>query len=266
MEGFELIMKINFFEEYPTEENMAKLDMIDWPVTVLVAAPSLKEFESIRTRYEQKYPHITFGWWPTIPGSYWVSGFANPSDLDRLFAEITSKKQENKLAILMDLELPLKKSLYFKNLFNIRKNKEKIKKFFNETPDYNLKIYTAEYPAPNSLFLKLWRFFGISPAFSFRHTKLVMCYTSMGVKSLGKEIWANVQRFEKQFALSNQNHVGFGLGTIAIGVLGNEPILSPEDLSKDLQWAKESGVEEVFIFRLGGLNESYISAIKQSIM
>lgn len=259
-------MKINFFEEYPTEENMAKLEMIDWPAVVLVAAPSLKEFESIRVRYEQKYPHITFGWWPTVPGSYWVSSFANPSDLDRLFAEITSKKQERELPVLMDLELPLKRSLYIKNFFKIRKNKKKIKKFFNEAANYNLKIYTAEYPAPNNLFLKLWRFFGISPAFSFRHTKLVMCYTSMGVKSLGKGIWSKVTRFEKNFAQSNQGRVGFGLGTIAIGVLGNEPILSSGDLSKDLHWAKESEVEEVFIFRLGGLNESYISAIKQSII
>lgn len=261
-----LIMKINFFEEYPTEENMAKLDMVDWPTTILVAASSLKEFESIRVSYSRKYPRITFGWWPIIAGSYWISSFANPTDLDRLFAEIISKKQESELSILMDLELPLKKILYFKNLLNIRKNKEKINKFFTEAPDYSLKVYTAEYPAPNTLFLNLWRFFGISPAFSFQHTKLVMCYSSMGVKFLGKKSWSKIQKFEKRFALSNSNRVGFGLGTIASGVLGNEPVLSPEELGKDIRWCKESGAEEVFVFRLGGLNKSYISAIKCSIM
>lgn len=259
-------MKINFFEEYPTEATMAKLDMVDWPATILIAAPSFKEFESIRLTYTQKYPHIIFGWWPTVQNSYWVSCFANPSDLDRLFTEITSKKQEYNLPILIDLELPLKKYLYLKNIFAIRKNKEKIKKFLHTAPDYNLKIYTAEYPAPNNLFLKLWQFFGISPAFSFRHTKLVMCYTSMGLKSFGKRVWAKIQRFEKHFALLNRNLVGFGLGTIAIGVLGNEPILSPENLRADLQWAKESNAKEVFIFRLGGLNESYILAIKESMV
>ncbi|MCF7865402.1 MAG: hypothetical protein K9M11_02765 [Candidatus Pacebacteria bacterium] len=256
-------MKINFFEEYPTEENMAKLDLVDWEATILVAAPSLKEFESIRTTYRQKYSHITFGWWPTIPGSYWVSCFANPSDLDRLFSEITSKVQEETLPLLIDLELPIKKSLYAINFLNMHKNKKKINSFFNSAPDFNLKIYTAEYPTPNNLFLRLWRFFGISPLFSFKHTKLVMYYSSMGIKSLGKSIWSKVSQFEKKFASMNQSRVGFGLGTIAIGVLGDEPILSPEDLYKDLCWAQESGIKEVFVFRLGGLNESYISKIKK---
>ncbi|MCX6703699.1 MAG: hypothetical protein NTV02_03365 [Candidatus Zambryskibacteria bacterium] len=258
-------MKINFFEEYPTQENMTKLDLVDWPATILVAAPSLTEFESIQLTYTQKYPHIIFGWWPTVAGSYWVSGFTNPSDLDRLFGEITSKKQPHELPILMDLELPLKKSLYIRNFFNIRKNKNKIAEFFNQAPNYNLKIYTAEYSTLNNLFLKLWHFFGISPSFSFQHTKLVMCYSSMAVQPFEKSILLKVKRFEKNFAQSNQSRVGFGLGTIATGVLGNEPILSPEDLSKDLRWAKESNVEEVFIFRLGGLNESYIGAIKENI-
>lgn len=87
----------------------------------------------------------------------------------------------------------------------------------------------------------------------------------MGLKSLGQNTWSKVTQFEQKFSQSNQSRVGFGLGTIAIGVLGNEPILSPENLYQDLHWAKESKVEEVFIFRLGGLNELYMSEIKKSL-
>jgi hypothetical protein len=257
------MMKINFFEEYPTEENMKKLDMIDWPAMVFIAASSIKDFESLRDYYVRKYPQITFGWWPTIPGSYWVSGLVNPSDLDKLFSEITMKRHESELAILIDFEFPLKKYLWFKNIFNVRKNKKKIKKIFQEAPEYNLKIYTAEYPASNNFFLGLWKFLGLSPAFSLPHTKLVMFYTSMGMKFLGKFIWSKVRRFEKYFSQSNHGRVGFGLGTIAAGILGNEPILSPENFAEDLKWAEESGVEEVFIFRLGGFDRSYVSILKK---
>ncbi|HWC57396.1 MAG TPA: hypothetical protein VG621_00370 [Candidatus Paceibacterota bacterium] len=256
-------MRINFFEEYPTEENMNKLEMVDWPATVLVAAPSLSAFESIRSVYTSKYSHITFGWWPTIPDSYWVSGFATPLSLDRLFAEITSKKQEDELPILVDLELPRKKSLYFKNLFTITKNKKKIHNFFEEAPNHNVKVYTAEYPALNNLFLRCWRMLGISPPFTLPHTKLIMCYTSMGEKSLGKKVWSRAKQFEKQFASLHPHRVGFGLGTIATGVSGDEPILSPEALIADLHWAKQTSAKEVFIFRLGGLNEVYVSTIKR---
>jgi hypothetical protein len=59
------MMKINFFEEYPTEENMKKLDMIDWPAMVFIAASSIKDFESLRDYYVRKYPQITFGWCKT---------------------------------------------------------------------------------------------------------------------------------------------------------------------------------------------------------
>lgn len=84
-----------------------------------------------------------------------------------------------------------------------------------------------------------------------------MCYSSMGTKLLGIGIWAKVKKFEKQFALSHKGRVGFGLGVTAVGILGNEPILSPEDFAQDLKWAMESGVKEIFIFRLGGFNNDY---------
>ena len=243
---------------------MAKLDLVDWPATVLVTAPSLKDFENVREKYARKYPHVTFGWWPTIPGSYWVSGFSNPSDLARLFSEITSKKQVVELPILMDLELPRKKYFYIKNLFNIGRNKKKIAEFLAKAPACNLKVYTAELPAFSRLVLNLFRAIGISPAFNLPHTKLPMVYSSMVLESAGKGTLNKIKAFEKRFALANPGRIGFGLGTIAVGVLGNEPIISPALLAEDLEWARECGAEEVFIFRLGGLNESYVSIIKNS--
>lgn len=244
---------------------MAKLSLIDWPSTVLVAAPSLKDFGNICEKYARKYPLITFGWWLVIPGSYWVSGLANPNDLNRLFAELTSKVHEKELPVLIDLELPIKKYLYFKNLFRIHTNKKRISKFFAEAPRYNLKVYAAEYPALNRLLCRFWHLLGISPSFSFQHTKLLMCYSSMGLKYFGAKIWNRVKKFEKKFALTNSGRVGFGLGTIATGILRNEPIFLPEQFAQDIEWANECGVKEVFIFRLGGMSDSYLSFIKEFI-
>jgi hypothetical protein len=83
----------------------------------------------------------------------------------------------------------------------------------------------------------------------------------MITKSFGKTLWNNIKRFETYLVKKNRGMIGFGLGTIATGVLENEPILSPEKLKEDLEWARQSGVDEVFIFRLGGMSDEYIKVI-----
>ena len=56
-----------------------------------------------------------------------------------------------------------------------------------------------------------------------------------------------------------------GFGTIAVGVGGNEPILPAEQLEKDLRIAKEIGVKEVVLFRLGGLNKKYVKVMERFV-
>jgi hypothetical protein len=255
-------MKVNFFEEYPTEENMSKLDDVDWQSLILVAAPSLSDFKYIQETYSPRYPLITFGWWPTIPGTYWVSGFSNTADLKKLFNELTNKRQEKELSILIDLELPFKSPLYFKNIFNLRKNKKIIEELLIKSSELNLKIYTAEYPKMNDFMYWLWRLLGVSASFKYPHTKLPMVYMSILLKSFGKYISYKVKKYENIYARKNPNRVGFGLGTIAIGILENEPILLSQQLKEDLEWANATGAEEVFIYRLGGLNGEYLAQIK----
>ena len=256
-------MRINFFEEYPTEENMAKLDFVDWPAIVFIAASSLREFEIIREKYRNKYRHITFGWWPIILSSYWISGFTYPADLDRLFTELTFKRYIKEFPILIDFELPIKNYFLLKNILYIIGNKKRISKFFTEAPQYNLKVYTAEYPVLTPLLRRFFLLLGISISFSFPHTKLPMCYSSIIKKYFGEWIWERIKKFERQFARLHIDRIGFGIGTTATGSIGNEPILTPQEFTSDLAWAKECGVKEVFIFRLGGLNESYVSVLEK---
>ena len=56
-----------------------------------------------------------------------------------------------------------------------------------------------------------------------------------------------------------------GYGTIAIGVGGNEPLLSAEQLEKDLRIAQDVGVKEVVLFRLGGLNKKYVKVMEKFV-
>ena len=56
-----------------------------------------------------------------------------------------------------------------------------------------------------------------------------------------------------------------GYGVLAPGIHGTETVLSPSQLEKDLQLAKDTGVKEVIIFRLGGLNEKYVKVLKRFV-
>ncbi len=51
------------------------------------------------------------------------------------------------------------------------------------------------------------------------------------------------------------------IGTIAKGIHGTEPCLSPLELSVTLQDAKQHGLEEVIIFRLEGMSEKYYNVL-----
>ena len=72
----------------------------------------------------------------------------------------------------------------------------------------------------------------------------------------------SITRLHKKYG----NNLQVGLGTIATGILGNEPILSPKGLDRDLKEMKKIGIKEVVIFRLGGLNQEYKKIIKKTIL
>jgi len=59
----------------------------------------------------------------------------------------------------------------------------------------------------------------------------------------------------------NNPDLQLGLGTIATGVLGNEPILSPEKLKQDINFLQKNNIKTCVIFRLGGLKEEYINLL-----
>ena len=79
----------------------------------------------------------------------------------------------------------------------------------------------------------------------------------------------NIEKFlEKQIEIGKKS---FGdefivaLGTIAVGISGNEKILLPEELERDLRIIRDNGINEAVIFRLGGLDKNYVKVIKKYV-
>ena len=255
-------MNINFFEEYPTIENLEKARLINFKSTIFLTANSFNEYKENKKLLVSINPNISTAYWPILPNSYWISPFSNTKDLQNFIKEIFSIDES--LTILIDLELPLSKhkELYFKNFFSFWKNKKILKKFFKEASNHNINIVTAEYPPFFIGISLIYRLLGISfNVKKYKHTQCIMYYTSMiPNKLLSKLIRNGIIKTRKL----NPN-LQLGLGTIATGVLENEPILSITSFKNDIDFMRVNNIETGIIFRLGGLNENYIKLLSNNI-
>lgn len=258
-------MKIDFFEEFPTEENLRKIKLIDFSSTIYVAAKSIEEYNFIRKKILKINSKIEVGYWPILEKSYWISPFSYTFELRKLYDYLIKNKKHKSYKILIDLELPfLSPKLFIWNMFSFFKNKKLIKKMFKDSKNLNIQILTAEYPSPNKIIQNALEVIGISyPIKKYPHKKSMMFYSSMiKNKFILKKIKQHIIKCSKRYSEQNMT-LQLGLGTIAKGILGNEPILKPEKLDEDLSFCKKNNINSVIIFRLGGLNKTYLKKIKK---
>lgn len=252
-------MLISFFEEFPTKENLDKLKLIARPSKLYLAAESLKEFEKIKKRIgsgSNNKKVKEFIYWPILKKKegYWLSPFSERKALLRIFNELKGSRT----AVMLDLELPTTQNplLYITQPLSFFGNKSLIRHFI---ANYLGKVYLAEYYPVARSREKLLEFLGLHYEDKSNKVKIIkMLYHSMlpfGDTFFRKEMALGKKRYENNYIV--------GFGTLSTGVLGCEPTLSPEQLEKDLLNAQKEGVEEVVIYRLGGLNKEYAKIIEQ---
>jgi len=247
-------MKINFFEEFPTKNNLEKLKLVSWPATVHIAAKSVEEFGKIKQSISLK--NIKLSYWPILKQEegYWLSPFSNAKAVKRVVNEVKNRK----INVMWDAELPFRHPWLFLRIDNFIRNKPLIKKFFKRN---GKQVLTSEYPIKNKLMGFFFKRLGVS--FSpkrYGNKKIIMYYTSMH-KFIPIFLLKGIRKLHQRYGKNLQ----VGLGTIATGILGNEPILQPQELERDLKEMKKIGISEIVIFRLGGLNKEYVKVIKRYI-
>lgn len=248
-------MMISFFEEFPDKNALSKLKLINFPTKLYLGAKSLEEFLKLKKQVKNKQVKEII-YWPILEKKegYWISPFSQRKALLRIFSELKNQK----IPVMLDLELPTrwKPSLYLTQLLNFCRNKKLIQNFIHNYPG---QVYLAEYYPEGKWKEKIMQFLGIH--FKSPKVKVIkMLYHSMHhfkEAFLRKELLRGKAEFGNNYLI--------GLGTIAKGIDGNEPILSAELLARDLKLAQECGIKEVVVFRLGGLNKEYLKVLKNNI-
>ncbi|MFH1637104.1 MAG: hypothetical protein ABIB71_01635 [Candidatus Woesearchaeota archaeon] len=242
-------MIISFFEEYPNKKNLEKIKLLTFQTKLYIAASNLKKFKEIKGKIHSKKVKEVI-WWPILKEDegYWLSPFAKRKALLRIMEESKG------ISIMWDAERPRQWKLILTQLPNFLKNKKIIRQYISS---HIKPVYTAEYFPEKGLAARLLKFLGLEFDPNKYNNKVIkMVYTSMhnySLRFLRKEFSKGVSLYKDKFLVA--------LGTIATGVESNEPKLSPEQLERDLKLAKEAGVKEVVIYRLGGLDMKYTRAI-----
>jgi hypothetical protein len=221
-------MKIDFYEEFPKKENLNKLKLIKFQTRLFIASKSLKKFQELEKQAKKINNKVECAYWPIIKNSYWISPFADTQDLLDLFNELNKCSNH----ILIDLELPLNKGLILSNISRYFKNRRLIRSFLKENKN---RITTAQFPpSAIDLFMKI-----LGLDYNIKVEKSFMWYSSTNPEMINE----NVKK--KLIRLKNKNAHSISLGTIARGILGNEPILSPDNLKRDVEFIKKAGFNKI---------------------
>ena len=247
-------MHIHFFEEFPNKENLEKLKLITWPTALYVAAPSLTEFRNIQKIIHN--PKIKeYIYWPILKKEegYWISPWSKREALQRIFKELRGKK----VKVMIDAEMPTSQNpkLLLTELPHFMGNRKIIRKFIQ---DYQ-QCSVAEYYPEGRLKETALSIAGLhfDPR-KYNNTVIKMVYHSMhrfDEKFITTELKLGKQRWGAKFAVA--------LGVLSTGVQGKEQLLSTEQLEEDLRICKEVGIDEVIIYRSGGLTKEYVKVIKK---
>ncbi|MDO8656748.1 MAG: hypothetical protein Q7K45_05920 [Nanoarchaeota archaeon] len=246
-------MIISFFEEFPSGQNLKRVQYLSQPTKLYIAANSVTEFRKIVSNIKSKNVR-EFIYWPILKRKegYWISPFSERKALLRIFQELDGKD----IPVMLDLELPTTRNpfLYITQLLNFGRNKRLIRKFIEQ---YQADIYLAEYYPEGKISERALELLGLH--YVHQNVKIIkMFYRSMHHFSddfLRKELQRGKQEYGARFIPS--------FGVIMSGIMGNEPVLSPKQLEHDLQIAKKVGIKEVIVFRLGGLEKEYGKVLKK---
>ena len=258
-------MRIDFFEEFPSEENFSKAELIKFSSTIYIAASSLGEFFQYKDMLYDINPILEAGYWPILNESYWISPFSHTYELENLLNDLQKNSQNEELKVLLDLELQGKKYIK-RNIGSLSfyKNKQLIKQLFLKADEYNIELYTGEYPSRHILDEILWNLFGITyPIQKFPHKKMIMFYSS------GLDCKPHLKNSIARYLILQHNKYGdsiqAALGCIDVGRSEEGLLISPGTLDTDLSFMYKNGIRNVTIFRLRGLDSDYINVIEKYI-
>jgi hypothetical protein len=245
-------VRVGLYEEFPNPWRLERLRLIDFPVTLAIAAPSREAFLELRTGILRDFPQVReVYFWPLLAyeEGYYPGTWSDTGAVRRVADEAKG------LPVLWDLELPLgmvKPS--FKDWLH---NRSFLDGWLRqrEEPVHIWRTYRTMGLDPLFLRLAGLHFDPLDYPSVSLHLDLYAQGAGLPREQIRRILRCGVERYGQHFIPS--------LGVLNDGEGSEKLFVPPETLRRDLSLAREAGVSEVWLFGVNGINQEYLSILRE---
>jgi hypothetical protein len=250
------IVQVGLYEEFPNPWRLTKLNQVDFSVSLAVAAPTRAAFLQLRESIQRDYPQVRrVFFWPllTAEQGYYPGPLSNPQAVRRVMAEAAD------LPVLWDLELP--------------PGLKHISSPFSSLPQN--RSATAACLRGRTQPVHIWRSYaslGLNP-WLLRVAGLHYDPLEYPAVSLHLDLYATgagqpeqgLQRLMREGVAAYGARFIPSLGVLNDGEGAESQFIPPETLRRNLRIARASGVRELWLFGVNGLNDAYLKAVREEL-
>jgi hypothetical protein len=247
-------VRIGLYEEFPNPWRLSRLRLIDFPVTLAVAAPSHAAFIELRAAIMHDFPQVReVYFWPLLSydEGYYPGTWSNAAAVERAAADADG------LPVLWDLELPLGKTR--PSFTGWLRNRAFLDRWLRSRsqPVHIWRSYHTMGLDPLFLRLAGLHFDPLNyPAVSL-HLDLYARGDGLPQAQMARILRCGVERYGARFIPS--------LGVLNDGEGPEQGFVPPATLRRNLELARAAGVAQVWLFGVNGLNAEYLEAIRATL-
>jgi hypothetical protein len=247
-------VRVGLYEEFPNPWRLARLRLIDFPITLAIAAPSRAAFLALREEILRDFPQVReVYFWPLLSydEGYYPGSWSSADGVERVAGEAAG------LPVLWDLELPLGKTK--PSVTNWPRNRAFLDSWLRARTEPVHIWRSHNTMGLDPLFLRMagLHFDPLDyPAVSL-HLDLYAKGAGLPTDQMARILRCGVERYGARFIPS--------LGVLNDGEGSERIFVPPETLRRDLGLARAAGVSEVWLFGVNGLSAEYVVALREML-
>lgn len=247
-------VQVGLYEEFPNPWRLQKLRNVDFPVKLAIAAASREEFMTLQTDILRQYPQVReVYFWPLLSQEegYYPGNWSDAAAVQRIADESSGTP------VLWDLEMPPTGTTPSPGSW--LKNRQFLDSWLSgrQEPVHIWRSYPTMGLDPLLLRAAGMHYDPLEYPEVSLHLDLYTNARGPSAQQMSRVLRCGVERYGPRFIPS--------LGVLNDGEGPDSAFISPETLRRNLELSRNAGVSEVWLFGVNGLNEDYLTVVREAL-